>query len=325
MPALGRLGAVIFSLSALTCVAKAADFNNFVLRGSQPAWGGQSLAIDQGIEFGSRVWFSTGSLSKTLYGGAGSGVGQMSRLTYSHLNSYSEEAFGRIGAYGWSYFRGDIGYGGLGTGSLQDEDFPPGVVPYSSTSSSQSHGSLSYGVLDYGVDLLRRQDYRLSGFVGGSWLRQTVSAYGCSQTANNSYICSPGAVAANELAITQYAQWASLRLGVSGDVLLGNLQLEANAAWLPYSWFRGQDTHWLRTDIGPIDENGHGRNGVELEATASYWVTPSFSIGAGVRYWRLTADPQANFVDPTGVSLGQQPETFVTQRYGTFIQAAYRF
>lgn len=328
MAALAKIGALVLGASALSGSAvKAADIANYILRGSDlPVASAPYRGLNEGFEFGTRVWYSTGTIGKTLYTGPASSMEAVSRLTYTNLNALSGEAFGRIGVYGWGFFKGDVGLGRIGQGALQDEDFEPFMVPYSSTTSAQSGGSLEYGSLDYGFDVLQQPTYRLGVIVGASYLNQTVNGYGCTQNATNTFICAVGDVAPGALAITENARWISLRLGLSGDVMVSNrFRLGVDAAWLPFSWFDALDTHWLRTDIGPTPEVGNGRNGVELEATASYRLTENFSLGAGVRYWRLTATPGARFVDQAGNSLGTQPETFMTQRYGTFVQAAYSF
>jgi hypothetical protein len=48
------------------------------------------------------------------------------------------------------FVKGFVGGGAIGAGTLRDEDFPPFVVPYSSTSSEQRDGRLGYGTIDLG-------------------------------------------------------------------------------------------------------------------------------------------------------------------------------
>lgn len=306
-------------------ISRAADLgDDFVLRGALTP---QNVGLmNEETELGVRAWVSSGKVEKTLNGPSGSGVGAVSRLRYDGMTGYSGEVYGRVGVAGWSYFKGAASLGAMTTGHLQDEDFPPTLVPYSSTTSAQRKGALDYATLDYGVDLLRDPVYRAGLFLGVNYIREQANAYGCSQTATNPDICFAGEIDPNTLGITQNATWISARLGVSGDVLLFNrLRLGAEAAWVPYDALQARDTHWLRTDIGPVVENGHGQNGAQLEATASYQLTRHFDIGVGVRYWRMTANAKANFVDVSGDFISSEPEKFMTQRFGAFVQAAYRF
>ena len=308
--------------------AQAADLDGYVLRGSQTPfesnYGGGLMNED--TEFGLRAWLSTGKLEKTLYGAPSSGLGAVSRLRYDGLIGYSGEAFGRVGVAGWSFFKGAVSLGTASKGNLQDEDFEPLTDPYSSTQSTQRKGALDYATLDYGVDVLRDPMYRVAVLAGVNYFRETANAYGCTQSADNPDICSPGQVSPGTLAITENASWVSARVGLSADVLLfDRLRLGAEAAWVPYVALSSVDNHWLRTDIGPINEKGHGRNGAQLEATADYKITDNVSLGAGLRYWRMKAQGDANFVDASGTPLGTQPVAFVTERLGAFVQASYRF
>ncbi len=75
---------------------------------------------------------------------------------------------------------------------------------------------------------------------------------------------------------------------------------------------------------GPVPETGTGHNGVQLEGVVSYLVSPDFSVGVGARYWRLETIGNANF-SIFGFEAGAQPVHFVTERYGGFLQGAFRF
>ena len=325
-----RFAKVFSSLSVIllsSAAAFASDLNDFSLRGADlPSMSQADLGLGQGFELGTRLWVSSGSIGDGLYDIPGSGEGEVSRLTWRNLGAISGELYGRTPIYGSTFLKGEAGLGAITRGSLQDEDFEPLTDPYSSTKSGQHGGALDYANIDYGIDFLQQRDYRLGVILGVNYLREKVNAYGCTQTATNPDICFPGEVAAGALAITENTQWLSPRLGVSGKVLLmDRLRLGGEAAWLPYTRFFGLDTHWLRTDIGPIKELGSGHNGFQLQTTLDYDFTDSFSVGAGFRYWRMTANPDAKFVDLSGTELSVQPESFSTKRYGTFIEASYRF
>ena len=89
----------------------------------------------------------------------------------------------------------------------------------------------------------------MGAFVGFNYLQQMVKAYGCTQTATNPDVCVP-TIDSSVLGITQTNKWRSLRLGVSGDIRTGRLQLGGEAA-LTYSRLTGSDAHWLRIGTDP--------------------------------------------------------------------------
>jgi hypothetical protein len=285
------------------------------------------------FEFGTRYWYSSGRLAKDLFDDPRSSVNLNSRLTYSGLTTGSYEGFGRINTAFGSYFRGYAGFsGGLNKGTLNDEDFPPGLRPYSNTSSQQQGGKLTYGSIDFGQNLVRTDRLSASLFVGYGYLNESVNAFGCSQIAGNPFVCAP-AISPGVLAITEESHWQFARLGLLGEFrVLDCLTLSAEVAWLPFAQIYAQDTHWLRLgtalfDIsGPIPELGTG-TGVQIEAIASYKVTDRITLGVGGRYWALQTRGSTDFesvivgvTDPAA-----QPLNFSTTRYGGFAQGSYKF
>ncbi|HEV2957514.1 MAG TPA: hypothetical protein VGX95_15470 [Xanthobacteraceae bacterium] len=278
------------------------------------------------VEIGGRFWYSTGSFAKNLYDDPRFSSNLNSRLTYDALSGRSFELFARIDHASGFFLKGYVGLGSISAGMLHDEDFPPAIVPYSNTLSDQHKGTLSYVTVDYGYNFLLTPTYRVGPFVGVSVFRESVNGYGCTQTQINPFICVP-AIPAATLAITENAEWQAARLGIAGDVLLFDcLRIGAEAAWVPYAHMQAFDDHWLRPDIlKPINEPATG-SGVQLEAFASYQLSPAFSIGAGARYWHLTAKGQIELEDAEQfIAAIPQPGTFSTDRYGLFAQAAYKF
>jgi hypothetical protein len=285
------------------------------------------------FELGTRYWYSTGKLAKDLYDDPRSSQNLNSRLTYSSLSSGAFEGFGRADTTFGSFFRGFAGFSGLDHGALNDEDFPPGLTPYSNTLSQQRGGKLTYGTIDFGQIVVKNERLRASLFVGFGYLNESVSATGCAQVAGNPFICAP-ALDPNLLAITENSSWQYARLGVLAEwKVLDRLKLSAEVAWLPYAQITSQDTHWLRLgsspgDIaGPIPESGGG-TGVQLEAIASYAVTDKVTVGVGARYWYLQTRGSTDFENVIvgfPVAPVAQPLNFSTTRYGGFAQGAYRF
>jgi hypothetical protein len=285
--------------------------NPFIVEPEKPAFT-SSFAL--------RYWYGMGSVSKDLYGLTRSTLN--SRLTYSGLQSHSAEAFGRIDHDSGLFMKGYGGGGLLTQGHLQDEDFPPGISPYSSTNSTLQNQSLGYFSLDAGGALVRGSDFRVDAFVGYHYFQQRMKAFGCAQTAGNAAICGtpiPDSVAA----IVQDASWQSLRLGLNADLpLFGPWRVNLDGAYLPYVWFSGRDNHLLRPDIPfPTQEDGHGW-GYQLEALLSYRLTDAIDLGVGGRYWHFQSKGAAHFEAIGGVA---QPLDFKSNIYGVFVQGSYRF
>jgi hypothetical protein len=285
------------------------------------------------FEFGTRFWYSTGKLAKDLYDDPRSSQNINSRLTYAGLTSATFEGFGRANTSFGSFLKGYAGFSGLNSGTLNDEDFPPALTPYSNTLSQQQGGKLGYGSIDFGQILVTRERVRASLFVGYGYLNESVNAYGCDQLAGNPAVCVP-TIGAGVLGITEESHWQFARLGLLGEFkLLDCLKLSAEVAWLPYAQLGAQDTHWLRLgtglfDIsGPIPESGSG-TGVQLEAIMSYQVSDKVSVGLGGRYWYMQTHGGADFekvIVGYPFAPAAQPLNFSTSRYGAFAQGAYRF
>jgi len=285
------------------------------------------------FEVGTRFWYSTGKLAKDLYDDPRSSQNLNSRLTYTGLTSGTFEGFGRANTSFGAFLKGYAGFSGLDSGTLNDEDFPPALTPYSNTVSQQQGGKLDYGSIDFGQILVTRERVRASLFVGYGYLNESVNAYGCTQIAGNPSVCQP-AIGAGVLGITEESRWQFARLGVLGEFkLMDCLKLSAEVAWLPYAQLSAQDTHWLRLGSGlfdlsgPIPESGGG-TGVQIEAIMSYQVNDKVSVGLGGRYWYLQTHGAADFENViVGLPFpaASQPLNFTTTRYGGFAQGAYRF
>ncbi len=280
------------------------------------------------LEVGGRYWYSTGRDQFNLYDVPGTSM--VSRLTWDDLKGHSGEAFFRLDTAFGVFVKGYIGGGVLGNGTMQDEDFPPFIVPYSSTDSS-AQGSLAYGSVDVGYNVVNTRKTKLGPFVGYHYWKDKDEAFGCVQTAGNPAVCVP-AIPSSVLGITEEFQWNALRLGVSGDWTLARYwRLQAEAAYAR-GWLDASDTHWLRQNqpggfagSTPIDG---ASDGVQLEAILSYQFTDCFSLGVGGRYWKYNdADGHAHFEQsaiPVGASQPQVSKTNA-ERYGLLLEGAYHF
>jgi opacity protein-like surface antigen/outer membrane protease len=281
------------------------------------------------VEFGARYWMSSGRTAKDLFDF--SGAAMVSRLTYSDITAHTAESFVRVDHWSGAFVKGYLGTGPTASGRLKDEDFPPFIDPQSATTSSLQDGALTYGSFDVGYSFLRGPRYRLGAFAGYHYYHETLNALGCAQIGANPGICNP-AISSNILGITNDGVWHSVRLGVNGELMLTDrLKLGAEAAWLPYTSLSSSDTHWLRLNqpggfSGPIPETGTGNRGYQLEAILGYQVTEALSVGAGGRYWHMETSGNSDFTNSVFGGFGApQPLNFKSDRYGGFVQAAFRF
>ena len=114
------------------------------------------------------------------------------------------------------FWKAYVGGGLLTNGNLQDEDFPPGITPYSSTrqhriSRAQLH-----------QPRFRRRDrarpgFRVDAFVGYHYLHQRMKAFGCQQTAANPLVCARR-IDSSVAVIVEDDTWQALRLGINADL-----------------------------------------------------------------------------------------------------------
>ena len=280
-------------------------------------------------EVGVRAGMSTSTARTKLYDATGATL--LSQLTYRDPSAATAEFYARLDHPSSGLFiKGFAGIGKETGGSLQDQDFPPGVSPYSSTNSSLADGRVGYASVDLGYYLMGGGWYKLGAFAGYHYLDERFNAFGCTQTAGNPDICAPGPtqVSSANLGISDEGQWNSVRLGLAAQLALpAGFSIRAEAAWLPYMSFSGGDDHWLREPVdfsGTIPETGAGSNGYQLEGELDYALSHDFTVGVGGRYWSMNAKGQALFqnVTPNG---GPQVATFETQRAQVFVQTAYRF
>lgn len=279
------------------------------------------------FEGGARYWYSSGKfqnendITPNVI---------LSRLPFENLTAHSGELFARVDAPSNLFVKGFAGVGSISAGKFHDEDWGLDVSPagalvpiaYEVTRADVS-GRLSYATVDIGLDAMRAQDYKIGPFIGYNYFRETMSAFGCAQLVNTeSGVCAPP-VESGRLAITQAATWQSLRLGITAETRIWNrFKIGADVAYLPYVRLDGLDSHWLRDPAVFFPQHGIGR-GVQAELLLSYLVTDNFSVGVGGRYWAMwTTLGCINCQD-----VQPPPGTFKanTERYGMFLQTAYRF
>lgn len=289
-----------------------------------------SLPVGTEIEVGGRVWYSSGRFQKDL-GYAGTPMLQdvlISRLTYE-TQTASGELFGRIDTDSDVVIKGFVGGGGISHGKMHDEDWliVGGLVPYSNTLSDPVTGSIAYATGDIGYDMIRDRAGKLGAFIGYNYVRDDKIAKGCVQQGSNDLAPCADPISDTTAVISERNEWQSLRVGINGIVALTDrLQLQADAAYLPFVHVRGEDNHLLRSDFGSTisPEYGTGQ-GVQLEAVLSYRITPSFSVGAGGRYWAMWATGTDAATDAFSRGGPLQALPVRIERFGGFLQASYAF
>jgi Autotransporter beta-domain len=281
-------------------------------------------------DVGLRFWYGKTTTAKNLYDTTGSML--VSRLTYGDLSIFAAEAYGRFDLDKRWFLKGYVGGGTWRSGSLKDEDFglPPPLNPYSATLSVQQDGTPIYGAVDAGFNVVWGPDFRVGLFGGFHYMNQTLSAFGCTQISFNPLICGAFPVPNQVRVITQNNNWYSLRLGADAAVEFDRFRLSLDAAWVPYAWLSGSDTHWLRIGnqpgdfTGPIPEDGKGW-GYQLDAFLSYRVTEALSVGVGGRYWYVQTRGFTHFENHVvGFTAFPQVLDWKTQNFGVFLQASLK-
>ena len=295
--------------------------------GNAAFWPRQSSAValsDWQFDVGTRLWFSSGKIGapQPLLGSGPLPSTLNSRLTYINLDGVSGETFGRADHVSGFFVKGYVGAGGIVGGNLIDEDFPGFGGAYSSTVSPVS-GSLGYVTLDLGYTFLKGPGGSLGAFVGYNYFRQHLNGFGCSQAAGDT-TCTGLDPAFQVFAEDDH--FNSLRLGLTTEFWLTDaLKFNAEAAYVPYTTFRGQDDHNFRELLFP--ELAPTGNGVMLESILSYAVTRNWNVGAGGRYWAFNSNTGSEWFDALGLPLPTTPQLgrFNTERYGVFVQTDYHW
>ena len=280
-------------------------------------------------DFGLRFWYGRATTAKNLYDTSGSML--VSRLTYGDLSIFAGELYGRFDLERRWFVKGYAGGATLRQGSLKDEDFglPPPLNPYSATFSVQD-GSSFYASVDAGFNVVWGPDFRVGVFGGFHYLNQNVNALGCTQAAFNPLICGAFTIPTQVKVITQDNNWYGARIGVDAAYEFDRFRLSVDAAWLPYVWLSGTDSHWLRMNnipgdfTGPVPEDGRGW-GYQLDAVLSYRVYEQFSVGIGGRYWYAQTRGVTHFENHiVGFTALPQPVEWKTQNFGVFLQASLK-
>ena len=314
------------SIVAISLPVEAADLQSKSQAAPAPIFSGTPLQV----EFGTRYWLSNGGYVKNLYDTEI--PNQLnSRLSYSNATGQSAEVFWRLDHETGVFAKGFLGGGSLTSGKMNDEDFAPAISPYSNTISVQSGGSLKYLTVDLGYNFLRGTNpaglpYKIGAFVGYNNFHERYNTFGCNQVSFNQDVCG-SSIPTSFDGLDENTSWNSLRVGLGGEVtLLPGIRASLEGAWLR-NWFYAADYHNLRSDIRGLSQTGSGQ-GAQVEGILNYDITPKFSIGIGGRYWIMNAQSKAHWeqtFSALAAPTNSAPLSNYSQRYGGFLQAAYRF
>ncbi|MCW5713331.1 MAG: porin family protein [Bauldia sp.] len=267
------------------------------------------------FEAGTRTWAGVSRFAWDLYHPYVAGE-QLSRIDFQGP-LLAGEAFLRAANGGRLFVNALFGTGATIGGTLIDDDYPPFTDPFSQTLSVLGNGRTTHASVDVGLTLGEGERWAAGAFAGVGALLERYAAFGCEQLAGGA----PCAVTIPAFVpvITQTSIWGTLRVGVIGQVsLTDRLWLRGEATAIPLAFFASEDNHWLRPDINPLPLLGRGY-GIELQATLTYEVNETFSIGVGTRFGQLVAPGTAYF---PGI---EEPQTTTSRRSGVFLQMSHTF
>lgn len=271
------------------------------------------------FELGARYWYSSGNFRNSNGGQASTPI---SRLSYVDMTGHSGEVFARLDSPYEVFVKAFAGGGFIAGGTLYDEDWgnaaaTGGREGYSLSASSLS-GSFNYFTGDLGVNVLHGPDYKAGLFVGYNRFQVVQSGFGCAQIANDATgVCAPPYPSGRN-SLSELDTWQSLRVGTSLETkIFDRLKIGGDFAFLPYVVYDGLDIHHLRVPPKYFPVRGTGQ-GFQVEVILSWQATEALSIGIGGRYWALWT---------TNALQTDAPDSFTsnTDRYGVFVQAAYKF
>jgi hypothetical protein len=256
-------------------------------------WMCAATALAQSAELGARYWLSSGD-TRWSHNAQGSNPvlgNPTSILSYEDLVAHSVELYGRRNFGGRWFVRGNAGLGWIQDGTLDDEDYFRGQIKFSDTTSPVQGNKLSYASIDVGRDLwvVNRGRTTVGVFAGFHHWTERADGYGVHYTVNFFGLPERGDTIP---AISNEATWESLRLGVAMSTVPGaKTRMLFDVAWIPYAKLASDDSHYLRSDLGPVPNvfiRGRGQ-GLQLDFEVKHKFAAAWELGFGARYWWLEA------------------------------------
>lgn len=279
----------------------------------------------QGDELGVRYWYSEGKSTRShnAQGLVPSLGNPTSVLTYEDLKTHAFELHGRKDFGQGGFLKGNVGLGETKSGSFDDEDFNRGQVKFSDTTSTVKADWLRYATIDIGKDLWRSRGFSGGLFIGYGYWAERLDAYGIVSTVPPVGRVLPDST----LVISNETTWQALRVGFAGTWrLAAPTRIALDAALVPYSKVRDEDSHWLRqsqSDLGPapnIHMKGEGY-GVQLDLEVRHTILNAWELGAGLRYWWLRSTDGTRTAAGISVPLTE----LESQRFGVLLSLTRRW
>ncbi|HYN13360.1 MAG TPA: hypothetical protein VET51_12035 [Burkholderiales bacterium] len=257
---------------------------------AQASWESQT-----GFEAGLRYWLSTGrtQLSHNAQGLDPIFGNPTSILTYEDLQAHVLELHGRWTTAERWFIKGNVGLGVIRNGSFDDEDYLAGQVKFLDTTSSVTGKRLSYFSLDIGRDLWLTGGGRTTAglFAGFQLWNEHADAFGVTVT-HDPFGIAGGNLPDSLLVISNEVTWKSIRLGLATRTSLSKrTSIAMDLALVPYTTVRNEDSHHLRSDLGPVPniiKTGTGW-GAQADLELRHAVDENLELGVGVRHWWLKA------------------------------------
>lgn len=287
------------------------------------------------FEGGARYWYSIGQNRFAFTNQTFPFGNPTSTLDWDRMQGHSGEGFARVDHLPSGFFaKGLIGGGVLKGGDMDDLDFLIDQINFSNTTSAIDGNTLRYAMIDVGWSYAVPQaGVRFGGFVGYHYWHEDMTAFGvvCNADQVANAFCGPAGaiVVPMSTPVVKFdTTWHAIRVGGDARIeITDRWSVSGEVAFIPYAWMTNQDSHLLRTDLGPtpnVITHGWRGMGAEAEAFVNYKVLPHFELGVGARYWGIFT--QAGSVD-FGPTFGPDfPLTkFSTQRYGVLLQAKATF
>jgi opacity protein-like surface antigen len=276
------------------------------------------------VEFGTRYVHGWGRYQQDLAGSPPMPV-NISRLTWDQLQTNGAELFARIDTPQNFVVKGMLGGGGGNNGHINDEDWglqqpfqgnAQSVFPYQNSIAAVS-SNVRYFTVDAGYNWFQQPAYRLTPFVGYSYLEQHMET-----PKTLAYIMYSPAAVTDTLGLGQDNNWRALRIGAAADVVLApRVHLNAEAAYLPFVRYHGHDDH----GPGALSPQWGSGDGVQLEAILSYDLTDKLNVGVGGRYWAFWIPDGQNANYATGGTGAVGAQAFSAEQAAVFVQASYKF
>ena len=269
-----------------------------------------------------------------------------SRLDYKKISSNIVEGRARLVHRTGVLLRGQLGYGGIDSGTLIDDDYVSaagatafgasvnGAHRISRTESPLTGNGLWYLNADLGYRVLEFRERRghVDAFAGYQVWRERFVASGFRQlecTASGSFCNQAGTSGfADVPAITNTTVWQSLRVGAEFQMdVTSRVTVRLEGVVMPYSQLRNEDIHHLRGDLQQnpsfaIKGTGWGYN---LDGQIGYRILPALVANVGYRFWWQRVNDEELTTYPIGFASSVSPAQLRMVRQGVTFGLDYSF